>query len=182
MSTSKFEEFLQEKDTEVIKIDWNINKNFFIKKIDEFYSQMDTFLEPYKSKMNIKNENSIINEDYIGTYEVKKRILHIKNSYITFTPIGTNLIGTCGRIDMEGINGVVKFVLVPENNNLFKVKTSILSTEQDKKEWQQKQNKITNENKEANKIWKIVTPPPNVYYMDLDRETFFDALMEVING
>jgi hypothetical protein len=76
----------------------------------------------------------------------------------------------------------VKFVLVPENNNVPKIETAILSTEEDKKKWKEKQDKITKKNNEANKIWKIATPLPNIKYINLDEETFFDALMEVING
>ncbi len=44
------------------------------------------------------------------------------------------------------------------------------------------QNVKISKNNEVNKIWKIATPPPNIKYINLDEETFFDALMEVIDG
>jgi len=182
MGKSKFEEFLQEDDSATMKIDWNEKKDFFIEKINEFYKQMDTFLKPYKDKISLKDEQYIINEDYIGSYHVNKKTLHIKNKDITFTPIGTNLIGAWGRIDMEGENGIVKFVLVPKNNDVPKIETAVLITDEDKIKWQEKQNEIAKKNKEAEKIWKIATPAPNIKYIDINEENFFDALMEVING
>jgi len=182
MSKSKFEEFLQEEDLEIVKINWDEKKEFFIEKINEFYRQMDTFLKPYQDKISLKSESHNINEDYIGSYQVDKKLLHIKNKDITFTPIGTNLIGAWGRIDMEGENGIVKFVLVPEKNDVPKIETAILLTNEDKRKWQEKQDEIAIRNKEAKKIWKIATPAPNIKYIDMNEETFFDALMEVING
>lgn len=182
MGKSKFEEFLQEDDLEVVKINWDEKKDFFIEKINEFYKHMDTFLEPFKDKISLKSKKHTINEDYIGSYEVDKKTLHIKNKDITFTPIGTNLIGAWGRIDMEGENGIVKFVLVPEKNDVPKIETAILITEEDKRKWQEQQNEMVKRNKEAEKIWKIATPAPNIKYIDINEEKFFDALMEVING
>lgn len=182
MSISKFEKFLKEKDTEVMKIDWNEKKYFFIEKIDNFYSQVNEFIEPYKDKVRINNEEYAINEEYIGRYQTIKMVLHIKNNDIIFTPIGTNLIGACGRIDMEGSNGVVKFVLVPENSSSPKIETTNLLTEEDKNEWKKKQDEISEKNKQADKVWKIATPPPNIGYISLNQETFINALMEVING
>ena len=182
MGKNKFEEFLNKEDSEVVEINWDKKKEFFVDKVNEFYKQMDDFLAPYQDKVTVKKENYTINEDYIGSYQVEKRILHIKNNDIIFTPIGTNLIGAWGRIDMEGTNGIVKFVLVPEISNAPKIETAILLTEEDKKKWKEKQDEISKKNNEANKIWKIATPPPNIQYINLNEETFFDALMEVING
>ncbi len=182
MGKNKFEEFLQEDNIEIVQIDWNDRREKFIKKIDEFYMKMNTFLKPYKDKISLKSEKHTINEDYIGSYEVDKKILHIKNKDITFTPIGTNLIGAWGRIDMEGENGIVKFVLVPEKNDTPKIETTVLITDEDKITWQKRKNAIFKKNKEAEKVWKIATPAPNIKYIDINEENFFDALMEVING
>lgn len=182
MSLDKFEEFLQEEDTEEIKIDWSEKKLFFIKKMENFYSQVNKFVEPYKEKISINHEDYTINEDYIGSYQTKKMILRIKNNEIIFTPIGANLISAWGRIDMEGANGVVKFVLVPENSSVPKIETAILSTEEDKLEWQKQKHKISENNQKAYKVWKIATPPPNIEYITFNKETFINALMEVMNG
>lgn len=179
MNLDKFEEFLQEEDTEEIKIDWSEKKDFFIKEMENFYSQVNKFVEPYKEKISINHEDYTINEDYIGSYQTKKMILRIKNNEIIFTPIGANLISAWGRIDMEGANGVVKFVLVPENSSVPKIETTILLTEEDR---QKQKHKISENNQKVDKVWKIATPPPNIGYTKFNQETFIGALMEVING
>ena len=30
--------------------------------------------------------------------------------------------------------------------------------------------------------WKIITPPPHIDYLEITEESFFEALMEIING
>ena len=182
MGKNKFEEFLNEEDVEGVEIDWDEKKENFIHQIGIFYSQVNDFLQPYGDNISIRNESHNINEEYIGSYQVQKMILHIKNNDIIFTPIGTNLIGALGRIDMEGKNGIVKFVLVSKNSNVPKIETAILLTDADRRQWEEKQDEVSKKNKEVTKVWKIATPPPNVKYMNLDEETFFDSLMEIING
>jgi len=47
-----------------------------------------------------------------------------------------------------------------------------------------KQREVEQE-KEADGIewaWKIATPPPRIKYIEVNAESFFDALMEVINA
>ena len=109
-------------------------------------------------------------------YDIYSRLLK------EFIPVGTILIGALGRIDMEGPNGIVKYVLVPEISNAPKIETAILSTVEDRKKWKEKQQKEAEEIMKANKVWKIATPPPNIKYLDLNEDIFFDKLMEVIDG
>lgn len=182
MGKSKFEEFLSKQDSEEVQIDWNTKKEFFLNKVGEFYDQLDQFLAPYKEQISIIDEEDTINEEKLGTYSVIKRVLTIKNKKITFTPIGTILIGAWGRIDMESQHGVVKIVLVPDNSSAPKIETAILTTDTDKKECEEKQKKSAELNRQADKVWKIATPPPNIHYINLTEETFFDTLMGIIDG
>jgi hypothetical protein len=182
MGKEKFEEFIKENETQEEKINWEEKKSFFIEKVEEFYNIIDKYLEPYKDKIEIKDSEIIINEEKLGSYKVKKRVLTIKNAIVEFIPVGTILIGALGRIDMEGPNGIVKYVLVPEISNAPKIETAILSTDEDRKKWKEKQQKEAEEIMKANKVWKIATPPPNIKYLDLNEDIFFDKLMEVIDG
>jgi len=182
MGKEKFEEFIKENETQEEKINWEEKKSFFIEKVEEFYNIIDKYLEPYKDKIEIKDSEIIINEEKLGSYKVKKRVLTIKNAIVEFIPVGTILIGALGRIDMEGPNGIVKYVLVPEISNAPKIETAILSTVEDRKKWKEKQQKEAEEIMKANKVWKIATPPPNIKYLDLNEDIFFDKLMEVIDG
>ena len=44
---------------------------------------------------------------------------------LIFEPIGTLLIGTKGRIDMEGVKGRVQFILADKSSKGMKVNVSI---------------------------------------------------------
>jgi len=181
MGKNKFEDFLNEEDV-VVAIDWDEKKEFFLEKIEEFYNQLDSFLKPYNDKISVENVDYGINEERLGNYTVIKRILTIKGKKVTFTPIGTILIGAWGRIDMEGENGTVKFVLVPEYSGNPKIETALILNDEDRRNFEEKQRKEDVEIKKAKKIWKISTPPPHIHYIDLNDETFFDVLMEIIDG
>jgi len=182
MGKEEFEEFIKQNDTKKEQINWEEKKQLFIEKVDEFYNIIDKYLEPYQIDIAMRDSDITIYEEKLGNYEVKKRTLDIKGNTIEFTPIGTILIGAWGRIDMEGSNGVVKFVLVPENSDSVKIETAILSTDEDRKKWKEKQANEDKKRAEATKIWKVATPAPNIKYLDLDADIFFDKLMEIIDG
>lgn len=182
MGKEKFEEFITQNDTQDEQINWEEKKQFFIEEIDKLYSTIDSYLEPYKDKIEVEDSEITIYEEKLGSYNVKKRNLSLKNTTIEMTPVGTILIGALGRVDMEGPNGSVKLVLVPENNNTSKIETAILLNDEDKKRWEEKQKKEDHESKVAKKVWKIATPPPSIKYLDLNEDNFFDKLMEVIDG
>ena len=177
MGKEKFEEFLKQVDTQNDQVNWEERKQYFIEKVDEFYSIIDGYLKPYRDKIKIQDNKITIYEDKLGSYEVKKRNVIIKDNIVEFIPVGTNLIGAWGRIDMEGSGGSVKFVLVPKDSIAPKIKVKILLTDEDKKI-----KKETDTAKNIKKVWKIATPPPNIKYLDLDEDIFFDKLMEVIDG
>jgi len=182
MGKEKFEEFIKQSNTQNKQINWEEKKQCFIEQVDKFYNIIDKYLEPFKDKIEIKDGATTIYEENLGSYKIKKRSVNIKNNIVEFIPVGTTLIGAWGRIDMEGPNGSVKFVLVPENSIAPKVETSILLTDEDKKMWEERQKKEAEIIKNTRKVWKIATQPPNIKYLDLDEDIFFDKLMEIIDG
>ena len=46
----------------------------------------------------------------------------------------------------------------------------------------EEQNQNNKKMKKEKDVWKISTPPPKIKYLELNENSFFDALMEVING
>lgn len=94
---------------------------------------------------------------------------------VKLEPIGTNLIGAKGRVDLIGKNGTIRFVLVNKNSSGPKIKVNIwIEGEEPPKQ------------EEVSKIleweWKISTPPPRIKYIEFNQETFLSALMEVVGG
>ncbi len=167
MGKEKFEEYLKsQKATKNETINWELKKEEWLKEIDTFLKQIKHYFEKYKESIIIHEQPLTINEEYLGAYTSNKLIVRFNNDTVTFTPIGRNIIGAKGRVDMEGKVGKVKFVLVGENSQSPQIMTA----------------SIINEQKQEKNSWKISTPPPKIKYIELDENSFFDALMEVING
>jgi hypothetical protein len=163
----QFEEFLEQEaeqdDSSVI--DYEQEKKEWLARIDEFYQLIQGFLGNYIKQDKIIEEWKIIQlqEDYFGKYEVQQLMLKIGKKRLIFKPIGRFLIGfNRGRIDLSSDIGTVRFVLLPEE----------LESPQ-----------ITDFNpSNAKWCWKIATSPPKVSYLELTEQSFFEALMEVVNA
>ena len=163
----QFEEFLEQEaeqdDSSVI--DYEQEKKEWLVKIDEFYNLIQEFIADYLKQGKITQEWKIIqlHEDYFGEYDVKQLMLKIGKKRLIFKPIGRFLIGfNRGRIDLSSDMGTVRFILLPEE----------LESPQ-----------ITDFNhSNAKWCWKIATSPPKVSYLELTEQSFFEALMEVVNA
>ncbi|GEM_PF-299237 len=180
MSKKDFEFFLEKQDLKKRneeQIDWNERKKDWFRHIDEFYLMVQDFMREYlnQGKVSIHFSSLTLNEEYIGSYETKKLHLMTGNQEVIFSPVGTRMIGSGGRIDMEGRAGKVRFVLVDKNKESSGISVRVFTDGDFPKE-----NKA--ERKEITWAWKIATPPPSVTLISLNEDTFFDALMEVING
>ena len=98
---------------------------------------------------------------------------------MTFTPIGTMLIGTKGRVDVQGPSGSTRLNLVNKQVTAARqlVQVTVMrpgdpppappSPEAVKQiEW----------------AWKLSTPPPEMKFIELTRETFLDMILAVANA
>lgn len=179
LAQKAFEDYLKQKEEQEKVINWEIKKEEWTKEIDTFLEQIKRYFKKYKGSGVVIYEQPLnINEEYIGSYVTKKLIVKFNNDTVIFTPVGRNIIGAKGRLDMDGKAGKVKFVLVEKNIQSPQIVTTI-SDGLAQKAVMSKLEK--SENQEKN-IWKISTPPPKIKYLELTEDSFFNALMEVING
>ncbi len=156
------------------KIDWEKHKDEWLQSLNEIYDQIESWLNDLKdSAISFEYKNKEINEEHIGIYNANNMIIKIASEQILLKPIGTLLIGSKGRIDMKGKNGIIKFVLVPKQSCGPSIKLDIAVDDKPK----------PNEKKEEPEwVWKISTPPPAIKYIELDSDSFSDAVLEVIGG
>jgi len=179
MSKKDFENLLKkhESKSEEKEIDWQSQKTEWLGFIEQFYDSIERWLSPYKDegKVSYTYKDLQLSEEYIGTYSVKVMIADFAGQKLTLEPIGTLLIGTKGRIDMEGAKGRVQFILADKNSNGMKVSVSIsIDGEKPKEKEPQKEPEWT---------WKIVLRESRkVSFVEFNEENFYDALMEVVNG
>ena len=177
MTNKSFDDFINREASKKAEIDWKAKLDEWKKHLSEFHDKVEKFLKPYieSGKLDLTRRTVNWHEEYIGSYQVEALDILLGDTKITFTPIGTNLIGVEGRVDMTGSRGTVKFVLVQKDLSGPKINIQIRT-----------QSKEVSPEEKIEPIieweWKISTPPPRINYMELGEESFQAALMEVVNG
>lgn len=172
-----FEDFVNQQADKVHSSgDWIQERDNWIARLDEFYKSAESFLSKYvdEGKINVSRSSKLINEEFIGTYEVPSLEVQIGTVEVRFDPIGTYLIGAKGRVDMHGPHGSVKFVLVPKTASAPKIR--VVEREATEKNVDGSNPVLTEW------TWKISTAPPNISYIELEEEAFLSAILEVANA
>ncbi len=179
MSSKFFDEFVNQQAewTSQQEIDWSKQLEEWMGYLDAFYSRVKCFLQKYvtEGKVQIDSGKRQLHEGSIGAYDAQFLVVTIGSSKIHFEPIGTNLIGAKGRVDMNGPRGTVRFVLVPQGSSGPKINIRVRDLSEELPTQEAKPS-ITEW------AWKIATPPPNIKYIELEEESFYSAMMEVVNG
>lgn len=146
--------------------------------LDVLYTSIREFMQPYleDKTAEMKFADLELNEELLGIYAVQKLSLTIGGSNVTFRPIGTILIGGRGRVDVEGPRGTARLVLVnkkvTQGRQLINVSISLNGEPTPPPK--------TNEEK-IELVWKIMSPPPEITFTDLSRDTFFDLILLIAN-
>ena len=178
MTRQAFDEFIEEEATRTRggQINGDKKRDEWLEYLGQFYETIDQFLESYVTaqKLFCSRDKKLLNEERIGEYEADTLAIKINSTTIRLDPIGTNLIGGKGRVDMVGPKGKVKFVLVPKGASRPKIIARIENHDDASKEkpllpiteWE----------------WRIMTPPPQISYMKLEEDSFYAAMLEVLNG
>ena len=145
--------------------------------LEQFNSLVKAFLRKYtaQEKIRIEEVPRQVNEEIIGAYEVRSLVVEIGANKVYFDPVGRFILGARGRVDMHGPRGTVKFLLVPKDASESRVSVRVAI-----------KGEAEPENEEVEPAtewtWKIGTPPPDMKYVELEEETFYTAVMEVVNG
>ena len=183
MLKEKFEEFLKQKEKEKSdspEIDWEQQKKEWLLFLSQLYKIFEDALKEYRDSVKTSYSEIPINEEYIGTYKAKVMAIKIFNEEIKLKPIGTNLIGAKGRVDMSGRLGSAKLVLVDARKKSIRdhIKVSIkkLADEIDSKEEPEKKNR-----KPIEWEWRFISSPPARLYQPVNEETILSAIMELVN-
>ena len=164
--------------------DWTKERDEWLGNLQQLYDRIAEYLDEYIKSGAIKLRESTIelNEENIGVYTAKRLVVVIGAQEILLTPVGTFLIGSRGRVDVEGNTGNSRLVLINKNithpRQMVRVTVTTIPPggslppppepppSPEKIEW----------------AWKIVSRPPAMQFIELNKETFFEMLMEVSNG
>lgn len=180
MSKLDFDAFINQatKKQSEAPIDWDKTRNDWLDYLEQFYETIKGFLADYEKagKLSYTFSKKEIFEAYIGSYSVDVMDIKLGEHRVRLEPIGTNLIGAHGRVDLIGANGKVKFGLVNKKHSAPSYINVTISVEGESKTIKQPATQI----EKLELAWKIATPPPRIKYIDLNPDVFFDAVLEVV--
>lgn len=178
MSKQDFEKLLNNyQQPPVIEIDWEAQKQEWLSFINQFYQSIELWLKPYidQNKLSFSYKKSQFIEDNIGSYEANVMNINFAGQQVTIKPIGTLLIGTKGRIDMEGTRGRAQFILADKESKGPKITVTVSI---DGKPPTPKE-----ATRAPNWTWKLVRrEAARIAYDEFNENNFFNALMEIVNG
>ena len=105
------------------KIDWESKKNEWVKLVNELCDEMKIWAE--SQGWFVDKHEKTITEEHLGTYIVHE--LFIKNSEgrLTIEPIGRNIIGAEGRVDICSFPTFNRMLLI-RSENKWHLKTDSL--------------------------------------------------------
>jgi hypothetical protein len=176
-----FDEFVKRQGAlaEAETVDWDKEREEWLGDLDALYSKIEAFLKEYVAKGSIKLdfEEVQLNERSIGIYNARKMIIHIGRQQIGLTPIGRSIIGAKGRVDVEGSAGKARLLLVDKDatSATSLVKVTVIDPKRPSKSDKQA-------SKDIEWTWKIATSPPVMAFLELNKDSFFQVLMEVSNA
>lgn len=117
MSKSDFDAFVKRQQSaqqEEATFDPKQQLEQWLDYLNVLYKQITAYLQAYveNGAAQIEYRDVTLNEEFIGTYTARTMFLKIGRSTVTFTPIGTMLIGTKGRVDVQGPIGSARLSLI----------------------------------------------------------------------
>lgn len=185
MTKDDFDKFVERQQTKKIadtSIDWAAERDEWLRLLDSLYESIESFIASYKSAgtANYRFDNIMLNEEDIGEYPARQMILKFGRQEVSFTPIGTRLVGTKGRVDVRGPAGKATLLLINKEVSTVKqlIKVTVVTPDEMTKATFPK---IENE-KPLERVWKIASPPPDMRFTDLTQEAFFEMVLEVVNA
>lgn len=158
-------------------VDWNTEREAWVAQVRLLYTQIEGWMQEFiqQDKAELTHGSTELVEDYLGRYAIPTLNIRVAEQHVALIPIGRIILGAYGRVDMEGVRGRVRLVLVDQDTETIKFRVTIRS-ERDLEPAEEP------ECREKTPTWKVSTPPPNIKMTVLTEELFFDVLMEVIGG
>ena len=180
MQAQNFAKFVesQQESTEEVRVDWAAAmRNQFLGRLESLYSQVLEFLKDFIANGSIQYSFTDVelNEENIGTYPARRMDIRIGRQYIYLEPVGTLLIGFAGRVDAVG-PGARRAQLVLVDRGATSVADLIKVTVDVTPDTPAAASAIA---QSISWVWKIVSRDARRTFVDLDRDSFYELLMEL---
>ncbi len=177
MSKSAFDQFLLSR-TQPVSSDWEARKEQWLQAVDGLYAQVEGWLDEYIQALAVvcEREPRELVEDSLGRYRIDALKIGCQGIDVILDPIGANILGAYGRVDLAGPAGSLRLLLVSAGSGGPRVRNDRASDKV------AEARPVQEPSPAAAPVFKLATDPPAVKYLDLDQELFLDALMYVMGA
>ena len=185
MGKSSFREFVEREkkiDLQVKEVNWEEKKQLYLSRVDDLYKNIEAFLREFIESKAVRIERNAVNidEEYIGEYDVPVLDIYLYNKHAALIPAGTNMIGSPGRVDLVCDYDVRRIILADKNEDKPQIFRAISHTEEEKEQAKKRGEEWIRRKRDY--VWKFITDPPEIRYIDLTEDSFFNSLQEVLGG
>lgn len=181
MSMNKLDNFIsKQKENSSSQIDPEQELNIWKKAVSSLYKEVRGFLSVYidSGDVEIKPGTTTLFEEYLGEYEIETATVEIVRKQVYLKPIGTIIFGARGRVDMIGPQGVKTLVFTENADTKPKATKKVTIDGEDNA----RQNTVSSNNSTLEDyVWVIVVRTPKPTYIELNRESFIDAMLSVVD-
>ena len=184
-ASAEFKEFVerqQRSSSAAANVDWAKERDEWLGYLQQLYDSISEYLAEYIENDAIKIRETKIDliEENIGAYAAKRLTILIGAQEIHLIPVGTLLIGTKGRVDVEGSAGKSRLLLINKNvtDSTRWGRITLATTPPEGGA----PPAVAPSAKKIEWVWKIASRPPATHFIELNRETFLEMLLEVSNG
>jgi hypothetical protein len=98
-------------------MDRDDRRDKYLAAVQDLYHQIETILaEPIRQETaSLQRRPKQLTESYIGTYSVEDLVLVIGDEQVRFSPVGRNIAGAAGRVDVIGERGEASLIVQPDS-------------------------------------------------------------------
>lgn len=177
MANTKFDSFLDKHapPPNDAPVDWDACREEWVERLNRLFATISDYLSPYAEggKIRLTRNKKEISEEYIGRYNAPTLGISIGLAQVQLVPVARYIIGAGGRVDMIGPSGIIRLLVLPKDAKTINVVVQQVLPGQPRSEppklppyaeWE----------------WKIASAPPKIRFTQLDKDSFFSALMECV--
>lgn len=152
----------QKRSADQAKVDWDQRREQFLAATRDLVGTVRNLLRPLASKglVQFSDTTSPISEWHAGRYDAPGLVAQLGGAKVELVPIGAEIAGAHGRVDLAGPQGQVPLLLLRGTSPQPGPSSSTSSA----------------------LSWKFMTPPPKPRYIDLDQNSLSRAIKGVIGA
>lgn len=173
MTKADFRSFLQSRKASAV--DWDARRAEWLHELESLYSKVSGWLDEFAADgVTYDDQTIVLDEEHLGRYHAPALRISCRGTDVWMEPVGANIIGARGRVDLKGFGGAARLLLVPANADLMRARETGQAVAGRRPE--------PGTGQAVNHVWKKATPPPDVRYVELTEEVFLDTLKQVVDA